>query len=169
MLCESSAKGMDMRQLYENTNLCRIRFFIKSVTELCKGTRASRLVIQWLTSPWWNKFFAFNISIFFSSSALLQKWILVTPVEILSHFTFLSHLLDKITITVIDININGWSKYQIWLKYKICLKIQKLTRMSNVDKNVNSWQKCQIWQKYQFDKDVKFDQNIKIDDNVKID
>ena len=54
-------------------------------------------------------------------------------------------LIKKLTkLSIIDININSWSKYQIWPKF------QKLTKMSTVDKNVK------------FDKNIKFDQNINL-------
>ena len=60
-------------------------------------------------------------------------------------------LIKKLTkLSIIDININSWSKYQIWQKYQIWPKFQKLTTMSTVDKNVK------------FDKNIKFDQNINL-------
>ena len=60
-------------------------------------------------------------------------------------------LIKKLTkLSIIDININSWSKYQIWQKYQIWPKFQKLTKMSTVDKNVK------------FDKNIKFDQNINL-------
>ena len=56
--------------------------------------------------------------------------------------------IKKLTkIPIIDININGWSKYQIWQKYQIWPKFQKLTKIST---------------KYQSDKIVKFEQNINL-------
>ena len=60
-------------------------------------------------------------------------------------------LIKKLTkLSIIDKNINSWSKYQIWQKYQIWPKFQKLTKMSTVDKNVK------------FDKNIKFDQNINL-------
>ena len=60
-------------------------------------------------------------------------------------------LIKKLTkLSIIDISINSWSKYQIWQKYQIWPKFQKLTTMSTVDKNVK------------FDKNIKFDQNINL-------
>ena len=81
---------------------------------------------------------------------LVQKWpkigqnysLVEQPVDI---------LIKKLTkLSIIDININSWSKYQIWQKYQIWPKFQKLTKMSTVDKNVK------------FDKNIKFDQNINL-------